>query len=158
MSTLVEAGYNRDLHPKGILFEFMEAFVSQSLRSGKYDELITILEEAWKNGEILMASRDRQNDDFIANFRKSLPWETDIPNWIYPVTTSVSGNKSDRYMSRSYTLTENPIQECLSEYVLTVSQKHNFTRDDHDLLSRYFDIFDIEEDEAGKKMGFIQGE
>lgn len=158
MSTLVEAEYNRELHPKGILFEFIEGFVTQAIRSGKYEELITILEKAWTDGEILVASRDQQNDEFIANFRKKLPWQNDVANWVYPVTTSVSGNKSDRYIDRSYSLKATPIQDCLSEYVLTLTHKHTFSQADHDLLSRYFDIFDIDENEAGKKMRFIQWE
>lgn len=158
MSTLVEAEYNRDLHPKGILFEFIEAFVTQSIQSGKYDELLSIVEKYWKNGEILFASRDRENDEFIANFRKKLPWETENPNWIYPVTTSVSGNKSDRYIDRSYNLAVQPVTDCLSEYLLTVTHTHTFDQKEHDLISRYFEAFDIDENEAGKKMRFIQGE
>jgi len=39
MSVLVEAQYKKELHPKGILFDFIEAFAHQALTSGKYDEL-----------------------------------------------------------------------------------------------------------------------
>jgi hypothetical protein len=47
MSTLVEAQYKRELHPKGILFDFIEAFGKQAIQSGKFDELARVLEHAW---------------------------------------------------------------------------------------------------------------
>jgi Protein of unknown function (DUF4012) len=158
MSTLVEAQYHRDLHPKGILFDFIEAFGKQAIQSGKFDELARVLEHAWWSGEILMASRDPEVDSFIANYRNKLPWESDEKNWAYPVTTSVSGNKSDRYIDRKYTLRSKPIVGCLSENILDITHTHTFTKQDHDALSQYMKEFDIPDTDAQKKMRFIQWE
>jgi hypothetical protein len=103
-----------------------------------------------------MASRDPEVDSFIANYRNKLPWESDEKNWVYPVTTSVSGNKSDRYIDRKYTLRSKPIVGCLSENILDITHTHIFAKQDHDTLSQYMKEFDISDTDAQKKMRFIQ--
>lgn len=77
MSTLVEAEYGRDLHAKTVLFDFVNAFAKKINESKKYDVLFDVVEAYWKNGEILIASRDRSTDEFLAQYRKKLPWECD---------------------------------------------------------------------------------
>jgi Protein of unknown function (DUF4012) len=158
MSVLVEAQYKKELHPKGILFDFIEAFWKQAIQSGKYDELFWVLERAWWSGEILVASRDPEIDSFISNYRKKLPWEESATNWIYPVTTSVSGNKSDRYIEREYTLSSKQVNGCLYENVFQITHRHVFASRDHDQMTEYMRAFSLREDEAGKKMRFIQWE
>ena len=103
-----------------------------------------------------MASRDPEIDSFFSNYRKKLPWETGENNWIYPVTTSVSGNKSDRYIEREYTLSSKQVSGCLYENVFQITHRHVFSSRDHDQMTEYMRAFSLREDEAGKKMRFIQ--
>jgi hypothetical protein len=158
MSTLVEAKYHKDLHPKGILFDFIEAFGKQAIQSGKFDELARVLEHAWWSGEILIASRDPEIDSFISAYRNKLPWESDEKNWTYPVTTSVSGNKSDRYIERKYNLHSRQIVGCLYENILDITHIHAFSKQEHDILTQYLKDFDIQDKDIQNKMRFIQWE
>ena len=47
--------------------------------------------------------RNEKIDAFFDKYRKTLPWQSDTKNWAYPTLTSLSGNKSDRYIERNYT-------------------------------------------------------
>ena len=115
MSTLVELEYGRQNHAKDILFDFVDAFVSKIHETRAYGAVFGTVLDAWKNGQILMASRDQSIDTFLSQFRPRLPWECDVlsdncpSNWVYPVFTSVSGNKSDRYIERTFRGTTNKI-------------------------------------------------
>ena len=111
MSTLVEGKYGRLNTPKDVLFQFISAFGSQIRDKGDLIQIIDIIDTARKDGEILFASRDSAVEAFFSQYKKKLPWESpSSPNWIYPVWTSVSGNKSDRYMSRTYSNSLKKIQ------------------------------------------------
>lgn len=77
MSTLVENQYAREHHPKDILFQFMNALFQKVQEERAYEFVFDEIEMAWNQGNILFASRDKSMDDFIAKFRKELPWECD---------------------------------------------------------------------------------
>ena len=77
MSTLVEAEYGRQLHAKDILFQFVQSFVHKIDQTKRYDVVFDVLEKNWQNGEILIASRDDETEQFLSEFKKSLPWECD---------------------------------------------------------------------------------
>ena len=82
------------------MFKFVTAFGKKIIESRKIEEVAKIIENNWNRGEILVASRNVDTQNFLESIQKPLPWKSDAPNWIYPVFTSVSGNKSDRYISR----------------------------------------------------------
>lgn len=77
MSTLVEAEYGRQFHAKDILFQFVQSFVRKIDQTKRYDVVFDVLEKNWKNGEILIASRDDETEKFLSEFKKPLPWECD---------------------------------------------------------------------------------
>jgi hypothetical protein len=133
MSTLVENKYARENTPKDILFQFGDALLSKIYTKNKALTVLDTLEKYLKNGEIMFASRDPEIDLFLDQYKKRLPWQCDAsstdssgaligcaPNWIYPIWTSVSGNKSDRYMSRDYTATTRKIDTCRYENTITL--------------------------------------
>lgn len=102
MSTLVENKYAREHSPKDILFHFAEALLQKVHEKRAYMAVFQTFEKYWENGEIEIASRDTRMEAFLSQYKRKLPWETEIKNWVYPVFTSVSGNKSDRYITRKY--------------------------------------------------------
>lgn len=172
MSTLVETQYGRENHAKDILFQFISAFTEKINSTKSYMAVIDTLSEEWKNGEILFASRDQWTDAFIAKYRKKLPWECHqriegeselvdsgipcSPNWIYPVFTSVSGNKSDRYINRTYRATTTKILGCKYENLLTITNTHTFWKNNLTTIQSYLDSLWIIETEERQKFLFIQ--
>ncbi len=169
MSTLVENKYARQNTPKDVLFQFGDALLSKIYTKNKALTVLDTLEKYMKNGEIMFASRDPEIDLFLDKYKKRLPWQCDTsatdssgaliacnPNWIYPIWTSVSGNKSDRYMSRDYTATTRKIDTCRYENTITLWTKHNYATSDKEELQSYFKTFGITNPEERAKLDFIQ--
>lgn len=165
MSTLVENKYAKEKTPKDILFRFIEAFVQKIHEKNAYIDILSILEQYWKNWEILFASRNHTIDEFLNTYKKDLPWQckdgkdknkTCSPNWIYPIWTSVSGNKSDRYIKRTYEAKTKKINACTYENIITIKTKHTYWNADTKLLEKYFATFGITDAWDQKKMKFIQ--
>lgn len=159
MSTLVENKYSQVNTPKDILFQFASELITEIQSQNLSLDILDILERYRRSGEILFASRDAEIDAFLAPYRKRLPWESSIsPNWIYPVWTSVSGNKSDRYIDRSYQSTVRKIEGCQYENTITLTTKHTYTKTDTEVLESYFKQFNIASRDEQAKLRFIQGD
>lgn len=158
MSTLVENKYALVNTPKDILFQFGNALIADIRNKNASLDVVDILERYQQNGEILFASRDADIDAFLSPYKKKLPWQLSAPNWIYPLWTSVSGNKSDRYMSRTYQAIMKRIDGCKYENTITLSTRHTFTKSDTAELQSYFKTFNITDKAEQTKLDFIQGD
>lgn len=156
MSTLVENKYAKENTPKDILFRFGSAFIAKIIEKNAPLELLDTFDTYMKNGEILFASRDTEIDSFLDTYKKKLPWELSSPNWIYPIWTSVSGNKSDRYIRRTYQAKTRKLDECKYENTITLETKHLYGEKDTEELLSYFKTFGISDLEERKKLEFIQ--
>jgi hypothetical protein len=171
MSLLVEAQYNRENHPKDILFTFGKELLKNINDKKAYRTVFDTLLSEWDKWEVLIASRDDSIDSFLAKYRKKLPWEckdtslasaevkTGIcpSNWAYPVWTSVSGNKSDRYIERTYTSELIPLWKCAYENKITLINKNTYTKEDGKNITQIMDMIGIKEKEEREKHLFIQG-
>lgn len=115
-----------------------------------------IIENNWKNGEILVASRNENVQKFLQKIQKPLPWNSDVKNWMYPVFTSVSGNKSDRYIDRTLEVKIKHIDQCVYETTAILTQNHNYSPLDAENLKNLMDTFGLKDAEERKKMSFIQ--
>lgn len=78
------------------------------------------------------------------------------PNWIYPVFTSVSGNKSDRYITRRYEWKTTKLQWCTYENVVTLSLSHAYKKADTEKIRSYMDIIGIKDKAEREKLEFIE--
>lgn len=182
MSTLVEARTGEVKTSKDILFRFIGALATKIHEKKAYDRVLDIVENSLHNGEILFASRDAGVDDFLAKFRKELPWECSgsgnqnqesgtinpesrtqnrelhpcSPNWIYPVLTSISGNKSDRYIHRLYTAKTEKINTCTYENKITLTHTHSYTQEDTIRENQYLDLTGQRDPKVREKMLFIE--
>ncbi len=78
-------------------------------------------------------------------------------NWAYPVFTSVSGNKSDRYITRTYESRTTKLQSCTYENVVTLSQAHTYKKTDTEKIRSYMDILGIKDKTEREKLEFIEG-
>lgn len=108
MSVLVENRVAASDSPKDVLFEFVSNLEAALKARGDYSGyLATFLAQA-ESGEILAYSSDA---DVNAFFREIFPGERVRNlrgNFVYPVFTSISGNKSDRYVHRTFRLSSKP--------------------------------------------------
>lgn len=109
MSVLVESQFKKDKTPKDILFAFVNAFSHKLFTTQNTQKVADIVKDYIQRGEIVAASRDPKIHQFLQTFEPPLPWETQKKNWIYPVFTSLSGNKSDRYISRTVSVGLSPV-------------------------------------------------
>lgn len=137
MSTLVESRYGERTSAKDVLGDFVSAFFEKVQNQKAYSDMFDIVEKALADGEILFASRSDAIDTFLANYRKPLPTS---PNWIYPLLTSTSGNKSDRHMTRLYRAETTRASECTYENKITFTHTHDFSKDDEKEINSYMDL------------------
>ena len=156
MSVLVENKFAQDKTPKDILFKFVTAFGKKIIESRKIEEVAKIIENNWNRGEILVASRNADTQKFLESIQKPLPWKSDAPNWIYPVFTSVSGNKSDRYISRSLEMKTKKLENCTYETTATLTHEHQYSQEDAESLENLMSTFGLTNDDEKNKMRFIQ--
>ncbi len=75
MSTLVESRYGEKTSAKDILAEFVPAFMSQIHKKRAQEEVLTRVDDAFRDGEILFASRNARIDTFLSEYKKPLPWQ-----------------------------------------------------------------------------------
>ena len=156
MSILVENKFAKEKTPKDILFAFISEFGNKVLESRKIEKISEIIMNSWNRGEILMASRNEKIHNFLTSIQKPLPWKGDYKNWIYPVFTSVSGNKSDRYISRSIEAKTKYVGSCDYETTVNLHFSHNFSKEEEQKINEIMDIFSLDNKEEREKMQFIQ--
>lgn len=130
MSTLVEAKVTRThtlATPKQILFDFIDVYFKELKKAWKYPLYIKSIINSIEKKDIMFYSFNDKENDF---FKKLWLQKTlDTSNYIdfdYPVFTSISWNKSDRYVDRSFLkeVVKNP--DCSFTTNLKVTSKHNF--------------------------------
>jgi hypothetical protein len=61
-------------------------------------------------------------------------------NWAYPVLTSLSGNKSDRFIERTYVAETSKLSACQVKNSLTFTHKHTFNKENDDEIQSYLDM------------------
>jgi hypothetical protein len=77
-------------------------------------------------------------------------------NWVYPIFTSVSGNKSDRYITRKYESKTTKLQGCTYENIVTLSLSHTYKKSDTEKIRSYMDILGIKDKAEREKLEFIE--
>ena len=157
MSMLVENKFAKEKTPKDILFRFVDAFVHKVFESKKIEEIADIIENNWRRGEIVMASRNEKVQDFLTLLQNPLPWKSNEKNWIYPIFTSISGNKSDRYISRTIETKTKNLENCRYETTATLTHEHLHSQSDAEILENFMQTFELKDETEQEKMRFIQG-
>ncbi len=186
MSTLVESRYGEETSAKDILRKFVGAFIAKIEEKWAYEEVLGHIEKSITDGEILFASREEGIERFLSTWRTPLPWERGSyirstsesssntswealswivdtpsqlinPNWIYPTLTSLSGNKSDRFIERSYTAETTNLGWCRYENKLTFTHKHTYSIEAERQIRSYLAMIGVSGTQTIEKMLMIQG-
>lgn len=69
-------------------------------------------------------------------------------DFVYPVSTSLSGNKSDRYIERSYTHEVRNEANCSIRVLHTLQSNHIFTQKKREELTNFMQQYDVYSPEA----------
>ena len=134
MSTLVESkivGYHQTgtdtfTSPKDILFDFIGALVKHLKEKGDYPGYIRTILDHLTGGDILVVSRDQTTQSLLDSLGWREPWRADHGNWSMPLFTSLSGNKSDRSMDRTFTMESVASGSCRYVDTFTLDSRHTF--------------------------------
>lgn len=130
MSTLVEAKVSKThtlWTPKQILFDFIDVYFAQLKKAWKYSMYIKSIFDSIEKKDIIFYSFYEKENNFLSELW--LTKKSEISSYLdfnYPVFTSVSWNKSDRYIERTFTKKIKRNTDCSIETELSLHLKHNF--------------------------------
>lgn len=128
--------------PKQILFDFVKAFESKIKEQWAYKSYVKILLQNLQNREIVFYPFDKNTNEFVDNF-----WITGNINYfwtmdyMYPVFTSISWNKSDRYIKRSFEKYIIQKPDCSLDTTFRIIQTDTFSQDDENRIKQEFATF-----------------
>ncbi len=150
ISLLVEAKISKQWTlwtPKKILFDFSKLFLDKIKKANKL-KLIQILLNDIKNREIAIILFNKNLNNIINKL--NLNWNINYKkyiNFIYPTFTSLSQNKSDRYLKLDYNITTNKIKNknstCNYKTNIILKIKDTFNKKQKEILLNYFKKFNI---------------
>ena len=147
MSLLVEAKKFKEGTlgtPKQILFDFIHEFLRKVQSDYSYQPYIKVLASSIKKRDITLYSFDKKEQNFLKNISVAWNfnfWET--LDFSAPFYTSVSWNKSDRYMRREYQKVVKVNPDCSIDTSLKVIQKHTYSKARENILTTYIKRFEI---------------
>lgn len=148
MSVLVESKVSKEWTlwtPKQVLFDFIEVFISKLIDDGKYFDYIQAVIHDTQSRDIMMWSFDKRENQFLTELwvNGDITYDSSL-DFIYPVYTSLSWNKSDRYVTRSYQQVVSKIERsCDFEVTTTIESSHNMTRWEKNKIIQMMDEFNI---------------
>ena len=128
--------------PKKILFDFSQLFKNKIIKSHKYIEILKIINNDIKKREISFILFNKKENTFFQDLK--LNWNINYnkyKNFIYPIFTSLSQNKSDRYLKISYNIninkTLNKNKKCNYITNLDINLNHTFNKEKkQDLINK----------------------
>lgn len=147
MSSLVESK-NLKLwtlwSPKDILFDFIDELSKELKQKKDYNVYAEIFMENIASRDIFMYTFDTDEQKLLSELGIDGAIDyNDTLDYNYPVFTSISWNKSDRYIQRSYTKYVSEFDNCIISTRLNVKLEHNFTLIDETETLNIFDEYDI---------------
>ncbi len=122
LSMLVEAKEKINGIPKGVITLLGDTILDTLIARNKTVGVAKILWKNLENGEILIASPHKDIQKALDDMNLFDTWKTSSEDFIYPIFTSISKNKSDRLMSRDILIRQ--VNDCKRE--VTLSQKHGW--------------------------------
>ena len=144
VSILVEGQVGRKTSAKDILFSFIEAFEKRLFEIGNYSGYKSAIQKAVLSGEVLFAHRDGKLDTFVHSFVPDDPYKGRSDNFVYPVFTSLSGNKSDRYVHREFEIGGKTATGCSVENTFAMKSRHDFSVDEREKIRKLLYQYSID--------------
>lgn len=147
-STLVEAKIYKSwtlISPKQVLFDFIIDFKNAIYDKKEYLKYSNIILENLKNREILFYSFDEEENDFLKYFSLwlNIDYSSSL-DFAYPVFTSVSWNKSDRYIKREFYKNIKINDDCSIDTNLDISLTHFFSSSEEQKINQILDDYQVD--------------
>lgn len=156
MSTLVENKFEKVISPKDILFKFSANFEKKLFEKKDFTWYLEIFLSNLIAGEIPIASRDDKIQKYIDSLGIIENWKTDKWNWIYPVFTSISWNKSDRYVYRDFNVNSVITTWCQVSNDFSLISRHSFNETTRDSIKQVFNELKITDEAERQRLMGIQ--
>lgn len=155
MSMLVESKLfktHTTSSPKDILFDFMEDFASKLKEKWDYKEYLKSALDVALSRDFYVYTFNNENSKFINHFQRWFDYTYD--DFVHPYYTSISWNKSDRYIERTYKI-KSEINSCDIRRTIEVVHFHNFFANEKQEIEKLFYKYQIEDEEYKKHLMFI---
>lgn len=143
--------------PKEFLFRFMEAFSKQLAEKRDIFGYLNILVDHFQRHEILIASKNTETEAFLEQLGTKETWQESQGNFIYPIFTSLSANKSDRYMKRQLTIKTDSLSGCTVHNTVRLSSDHAITTTERLKTEKLLHDFGIDDPAERERLSFIEG-
>jgi len=141
--------------PKQILFNFIEKYIWELLQQWKYSDYVKLAIEETKNRDIVFWSFNEEENNFL--WALWMNWNINYENsidFIYPVFTSLSWNKSDRYMERMFEHSVTQVeQSCDFNIKTTLLSSHNMWALERNRILSMIEKYDLNEENLFKIQG-----
>jgi len=131
--------------PKQVLFDFMEVFAQKLMSDAAYFSYLQSLVHDVKSRDVTMWSFNDTENTFLQDLGLGgiIDYDRSL-DFIYPVYTSLSGNKSDRYIERSYSQNVEKLTETCDFLIKTeIKTSHNMTRFERERVEKYISEYDL---------------
>jgi hypothetical protein len=130
-----QVGKDEFVSPKSFLFEFADELARRLAAKGDFGGYAGIVSDQAERGEVLFSSiANASLDRLAAAFGFDGAWKRRDPSgdFIYPVFTSLSGNKSDRFVDRKFSFSSalDPTQGGMCVHTVSLSTRHGFAAAD----------------------------
>lgn len=131
--------------PKQVLFDFMEDYSKKLISEWNYFEYLKVILHDIKSRDIMawsFSNDDRkvlEDLDLVGN----IDYDSSL-DFAYPVYTSISWNKSDRYMEHSYTQTIAYWDNCSFNASLEMKLTHNMGKMKRERIQSLINEFELD--------------
>lgn len=112
--------------PKGVLFDFASALEKAISDRKMWEAVARVVLAQVQAGEVLVASSHADVQTLLDDTHLYGTWRQNTGNYIYPVFTSISGNKSDRTTERAITTTTKNLGDCRVQTQVTLASQQTF--------------------------------
>lgn len=132
--------------PKQVLFDFIQVFLAKLSEQWNYfDYMQTILHDV-ESRDVMMWSFDKEHNNILNNFGVNGEIDyTQSLDYIYPIYTSLSGNKSDRYMRRNYIINvKSDPDSCNYNINFQMRSTHGMTQNRRDDIQSFISEYDLD--------------
>lgn len=132
--------------PKQVLFDFMEVFSQKLIQDGAYFDYVQSIIHDVKSRDIMIWSFHEDENIFLSELwlRGDIDFSKSI-DFSYPVYTSLSGNKSDRYMRRKYIQTVNTNESCDFEVNFQIQSTHDMGKNKRDAINSLIEEYGLDD-------------
>ena len=147
ISTLVEAKTFKEGtlgSPKQILFDFAEEFYKSVQKDKNYSNYMKVILNEIQTRDLMVYSFRPEENSLL--WKLWLNGKIDYKKYLdfsYPVYTSISGNKSDRYIEHRFQKTVNFDESCNINTSLKIYQAHYFTTAAQNEIQNLLDKYEV---------------